>query len=223
MSYRNDRGILVEQSGKNGAANVILCDEQGVPYKASGGSGGGGSTDLTPIIQRIGELVAAPDALTQLGRLKALADLLTTLDTDLVSRIGDVNANPAANTVLARLLNVVTSVNTVNTTLSTLLAAIRDSVKSPQFSAITIRSVVTSAASGATPVFFGSYACTQLDIVNDTGVDIEYYRNATGTYMPILAGTSRMIVGITNASQIGVRRVDQVATAVTVKAEAFQL
>lgn len=236
-------------------AAVLIDPATGAPYKVTGGGGGGGGdTDLTPVTDLIGTLVASPDAYTQLGRLKTLADLLvaqtnnmasqhtdnqadldalitlfgtnntllTTLDSDLVSRVGEVTASPAANTILARLLNIVTSTNTVNTTLSTLLAAIRDSVKVPQFSAVSVLNITTPLSAGTYNVF-GTSACTALDIVNDTGVDIEYRRNAAGLAFPVLAGTSRLVTGITNANQIGVRRVDQVLTAVTVKAEAFVL
>lgn len=210
MSYINEHKVMEPQKGKNGGAFVILVDAEGVPYVASGGGGGGGGTDITPLIQRIGELVAAPDALTQLGRLKAMADLLTTLDTDLVSRIGEVTANPAANTLLARLV-------TLNTTLST----INTNVKVPQFSTVTIVNAATPAAGGAAFTQFGALNCTGLDITNDTGVDIEYRRNGGGNTYPILAGTSRLIVGIANANQVSFRRIDQAAVAVSVKAEGF--
>lgn len=105
-------------------------------------------------------------------------------------------------------------------TLLTAVQAVLAAVKMPTYSAVTILSAVTSTTAG-TPVLFGDNACSALDITNNTGVDIEYRRNATGLYMPIASGSSRLVTGITNANQIGIRRVDQSTTAVTVKAEAF--
>jgi len=83
-----------------------------------------------------------------------------------------------------------------------------------------ITGVATSGA-GSTYVTFPDQPCTLLDIVNSTGVDLEYRRGGGGSSMPILAGTSRLIGGITNASQIGVRRLDVAVTPVNVPAEAF--
>lgn len=89
------------------------------------------------------------------------------------------------------------------------------------YSAVTIVQQSTSASVGATPVLFTTQACTSLDLVNNTGVDIEYQRGGAGSYMTVPNGMSRLVQGITNASQIGIRRKDSVATAVTVQAEAF--
>lgn len=115
--------------------------------------------------------------------------------------------NAATATAQASLLTVVQN----------LLAA----AKMPTYSSVTIVSAATSATAGATATAFGSQACTGLDIVNNSTVDIEYQRGGAGLFMTISAGTSRMVTGITNASQISIRRVDQAATAVTIKAEAF--
>ena len=199
-------------------AAVLVDPTTGQPYKVTGGDGGsGGDVDLSEITALIGTLSASPDAQTQLGRLKTIADLLVAAATTSATQHSE------NQTDLNALVTALGTLNTTEANAATILAAIRDSVKVPQWSSVSIRSVATSASAGATPVFFATFACTALDIVNDTGVDIEYYRNATGLYLPILAGTSRMITGITNTSQVGVRRVDQVATTVTVKGEAFVL
>ena len=199
-------------------AAVLVDPTTGQPYKVTGGGGGsGGDVDLSEITALIGTLSASPDAQTQLGRLKTIADLLVAAATTSATQHSE------NQTDLNALVTALGTLNTTEANAATILAAIRDSVKVPQWSSVSIRSVATSASAGATPVFFATFACTALDIVNDTGVDIEYYRNATGLYLPILAGTSRMITGITNTSQVGVRRVDQVATTVTVKGEAFVL
>ena len=199
-------------------AAVLVDPTTGQPYKVTGGDGGsGGDVDLSEITALIGTLSASPDAQTQLGRLKTIADLLVAAATTSATQHSE------NQTDLNALVTALGTLNTTEANAATILAAIRDSVKVPQWSSVSIRSVATSASAGATPVFFATFACTALDIVNDTGVDIEYYRNATGLYLPILAGTSRLITGITNTSQVGVRRVDQVATTVTVKGEAFVL
>lgn len=199
-------------------AAVLVDPTTGQPYKVTGGDGGsGGDVDLSEITALIGTLSASPDAQTQLGRLKTIADLLVAAATTSATQHSE------NQTDLNALVTALGTLNTTEANAATILVAIRDSVRVPQWSSVSIRSVATSASAGATPVFFATFACTALDIVNDTGVDIEYYRNATGLYLPILAGTSRLITGITNTSQVGVRRVDQVATTVTVKGEAFVL
>jgi hypothetical protein len=88
------------------------------------------------------------------------------------------------------------------------------------YTTVTITSVQTN-ASGATYTAFATLACTQLDIVNNTGTTIEYRRGATGTAFQIPDGGSRLIQGITNASQIDVRRTDVSNTQVTAYAEGF--
>ena len=80
---------------------------------------------------------------------------------------------------------------------------------------------LTTAATGTDWTAFGSTACVALDIVNNTGTTIEYRRGGAGNTIPILSGSSRMIVGITNANSIEVRRVDTSNTQVTVTAEAL--
>lgn len=85
---------------------------------------------------------------------------------------------------------------------------------------VTITSVQTD-ASGAAWTAFTTAACNSLDIVNATNVDIEYRRNGAGTGMPIPARSSRSVLGIANADEISVRRVDQLTTQVTIHAEVF--
>jgi hypothetical protein len=80
---------------------------------------------------------------------------------------------------------------------------------------------LTTAATGANYTAFSSQTCQSLDIVNSSSVAIEYRRGATGNSMTILSGSSRLVVGITNANQIDVRRVDQSNTQITIPAEAI--
>lgn len=80
---------------------------------------------------------------------------------------------------------------------------------------------LTTAATGSNYTAFSSQTCQSLDIVNTSSVAIEYRRGATGNAMTILSGSSRLVVGITNANEIDVRRVDQSNTQITIPAEAI--
>lgn len=84
----------------------------------------------------------------------------------------------------------------------------------------TILSLQTS-ATGTTFVNFPSQTCKQLDIVNTSGADIEYRRGGTGNTITVPNNSGRTILGITNASDISIRRLDTSNTQVTVKAEAL--
>lgn len=89
----------------------------------------------------------------------------------------------------------------------------------PEASA-TIMSAQT-AATGTNWTTFASQACAILDMQNFTGTAIEYRRGGAGSAFRIPDGGQRRIVGITNANEISVRRVDTSNTQVTVAAEAL--
>lgn len=80
---------------------------------------------------------------------------------------------------------------------------------------------LTTAATGTNWTAFGSSVCDALDLTNSTSVAIEYRRGGAGSGMQVLSGASRLIVGISNANQIEVRRVDTSNTQVTIQAEAL--
>jgi hypothetical protein len=80
---------------------------------------------------------------------------------------------------------------------------------------------LTTAATGSNYTAFASTTCQSLDIVNTSSVAIEYRRGGAGNAMTILSGSSRLVVGITDANQIAVRRVDQSNTQITIPAEAI--
>jgi len=80
---------------------------------------------------------------------------------------------------------------------------------------------VQSASSGTGWAAFPSTTCDTLDIVNNTGTDIEYRRGGGGSSIVIPDGSARAVTAITNASEIEVRRVDQSTTQVTLTAEAI--
>lgn len=189
MSYQETNGRVVHQKGRNGGAYVIVVDVDGNPVEA----GDGAATDIRPITDRQGDVVASPGIYTMLGRLKSLADLF-----------GTISANPTANTVLGRLKD------------------IHMAVSAPKFTTVTITNL-TTAADGTTFTAFASLACEYLDVFNDTGTDLEYRRGTTGLTMIIPAGEQRKIYGLTNANGIQFKRKDSAVTQVIVRAEAYKI
>lgn len=160
MSYE-EKGRIVHQQGKNGAAYVTVLDSNGNII---------GQTDLTTI----------------------------------TALLGNISGNPTSNTVLARLKD------------------ITDRLSAPKYTTVSITQVATN-ATGSTFNAFPSVSCEFMDIVNDTGTDLEYRRGGAGNTMVILAGQTRTIQGLSNANAISIRRKDVANTPVTVRAEAFKL
>ncbi len=80
---------------------------------------------------------------------------------------------------------------------------------------------VTTSATGANFVAFGSQSCTIINIDNKTGTQIEVQKNGSGPAVLIAVGATREFSGITNANQLAIRRVDQSNTQVTTTAEAI--
>lgn len=80
---------------------------------------------------------------------------------------------------------------------------------------------LTTSGTGTTFVAFADSPCNALDIVNSSGTALEYRRDGAGNTMFLPDNSSRLVVAITNASQISVRRVDVVGTPVTITAEAI--
>jgi len=68
---------------------------------------------------------------------------------------------------------------------------------------------------------FPSQPCSSLDLVNLSGVDVEYRRGGGGEAMPVPAGMSRLVQGIDDAADIEVRRTDGASGTVSVHAEGF--
>jgi hypothetical protein len=77
-------------------------------------------------------------------------------------------------------------------------------------------------ATGTTFNAFGSQACQMLDIVNTApaAVDLEVRRGGSGNTIVVPAGSSRMFVGLANASDLQVRRLDQSNSQVVFTGEA---
>lgn len=76
-------------------------------------------------------------------------------------------------------------------------------------------------ASGATFKTFTGLACTTLSLSNSSVADLEYQISAAGGVQIIATGASYLITGITNANQVGVRRLDQSNTQVYFSGEMF--
>ncbi|MFL9998796.1 hypothetical protein PQR34_46360 [Paraburkholderia sediminicola] len=91
----------------------------------------------------------------------------------------------------------------------------------PTAASVIPMSVTTPAAGGAAFSVFADQTCDALDIVNMSGVTIEYQRDGGGVAVPVGSGTSRMVIGIANANEVGIRRIDQVAASVMIAAEAI--
>jgi len=78
---------------------------------------------------------------------------------------------------------------------------------------------VQTSATGANFALFASQACRQLTLLNDTGTDLEVQRGGTGQALRVQDGMGYTFRGLTNANQLGVRRVDQSNTQVSARAE----
>lgn len=126
----------------------------------------------------------------------------------------------AASAKLPATLGQKTSANSLAVVVASDQTAVRVISSVPNASSGTILGLTTN-ATGTTYTAFASQACTALDIVNNTGTTVEYRRGGAGTAMQIPTGTARMVIGITNANQVDVRRTDTSNTQVTLQAEAF--
>ncbi|MBE2242474.1 MAG: hypothetical protein IAE86_06950 [Burkholderiaceae bacterium] len=80
-----------------------------------------------------------------------------------------------------------------------------------------------TAAAGATYTAFADQACDMLDVVNTApaAVDLEVRRGGAGNTIIVPAGSSRAFVGLANANQLQVRRLDQSNAQVTFTGEAI--
>lgn len=186
-----------------------------------------GDWEVTTDLSTLTELLP-----TSLGVKTSANSLAVTLASDGVAsgistQIGEVQTTPTNNTILGRLKNIVDALvfgqKTKTNSLSITPAS--DAIfygSLPTVSSGTILSLTTN-ATGTTYTEFSSQACTALDLVNNSGTTIEYRRGATGTAMQLPDKSARLILGITNANQIDVRRTDVSNTQVTLQAEAFVL
>lgn len=66
-----------------------------------------------------------------------------------------------------------------------------------------------------------SAACVAVDLINQSGTAIEVRRGGAGNALPIPNGAARLMIGVGNANELSVRRVDLSNTPVNVHAEAL--
>lgn len=77
---------------------------------------------------------------------------------------------------------------------------------------------LTTAVVGSNYTAFTSQVCKQLTVSNQAGVMLEVQQGGAGASLQIPSGTFYTFFGITNANQLGVRRLDTSNTPVTVTA-----
>jgi hypothetical protein len=75
-----------------------------------------------------------------------------------------------------------------------------------------------TAAGGTTYTAFASQACKQATIVNDTGTTILVQQGGAGVGIPIWDQTVFSFFGLTNMSNLGIKRKDDSTSQVTVQA-----
>lgn len=189
----------------NAAFVTLVNPDTGEPYTASGGGGGGGSGSITAAGVN-GTLAQAVQGINGGVALPVSAAALP-LPTDAATSALQTTGNTSLGNIDGKLPALVSG---RFTTLSSV----------PVASTGTILALTTN-ATGTTYTAFASQACTSLDIVNNTGTTIEYRRNGAGVAMQIPTGAARMVIAITNANQVDVRRTDTSNTTVTLQAEAF--
>jgi hypothetical protein len=192
------------------------------------------SSGLNGRLQRVAQRLTSLIALLpgSLGAKAASASLAVTLATDDVTlaRLGTVTETaPASDTASSGLNGRLQRVAQRLTSLIALLpASLGQKAGSASLSVVdalptvVIVSLQTN-ATGSTYNAFASQACTMLDIVNTApaAVDLEVRRGGSGNTITVPAGSSRMFIGIANASDLQVRRLDQSNTQVTFTAEAI--
>jgi hypothetical protein len=96
----------------------------------------------------------------------------------------------------------------------------------PLVASTSVRTVQTP-ATGSNWAAFASHTCSALDIINQSAeasnvaVPLRVRLGGAGDWFPLPAGSSYMVTGITNASQVEVQRNDLENTQVTVRAVAY--
>ena len=76
---------------------------------------------------------------------------------------------------------------------------------------------VQTNATGSSYTALSSAACDRITILNQSGADIEVRRGATGVAIPVFDGSGMPFAGLSNASALDVRRIDQSNTQVTIQ------
>lgn len=223
------------------ATPVITVGPDG-SYVAPGGAGGGGGGDasaanqvagndtLAAILAALGVALPLPTgaatAAAQATANAALASILTAFGPLATAGRQDTgNASLAAiAAALAAALPLPTGASTAanqstgNASLAAIAAALAGILGVVPQMASGGHLAVTTAAGGTTFTAFASQACKQLTIINNTGTLLEAQQGGSGVAVPLFTGQAFTFFGLTNASQIGLRRVDQSTVTVTAQA-----
>ena len=145
---------------------------------------------------------------------------------DVKTAVEAIAVDPATETTLATLATEAT----LATMSAKLPAALGPKAGSASLSVVealptTTNFSVQTAATGASFVALASASCNVVRIVNawPGAVDIEVRRGGTGVTIPVPGGAERAFDGVTNASDLQVRRIDQSNTQVTIYCEAVVL
>lgn len=159
-----------------------------------------GNGTIVAVLKRIRTLLG------NIGAGAASGSLRVTVATDdgLHAKLGEVQASPTANTVLDRLKSIATA-------LAGLLGVTPQMASGGNIAAQTNNP-------GSTYAAFGSQACKQVTVVNDTGTTILVQQGAAGVGVPIFDQSAFTFFGIANANVLGVKRKDEGNTQVTVAA-----
>jgi hypothetical protein len=205
--------------GSNGEVGHHIVDSSALPTGAStAAKQDTGNASLSAIDMKLGGNIAVTGPLTDtqiratplpvttggLTDTQLRASAVATADTALSTKIGEVQASPTANTILDRLK-----------TLATLLGGLLGVV--PQMNSGGNTSATTTSA-GNTYQPFGSQACKQLTVVNDTGFTILVQQGASGVGVPVFNQSAFTFFGIANANALGVKRKDENVSQVVVQA-----
>lgn len=203
------------------AANSLLgAATETAPASDTASSGLNGR--LQRVAQRLTALIAAIGTPLQAGGAVSVSNLPATQavsaaslplpsgaatsakqDT-LAGLVGEVQTNPTANTVLDRL-------KVIATALAGVLGVTPQMASGGNISAQT-------ANPGTSYTAFGSQACKQVTVVNDTGTTILVQQGAAGVGVPIFDQSAFTFFGLSNANALGVKRKDDGNTQVTVAA-----
>ena len=90
----------------------------------------------------------------------------------------------------------------------------------PFYTSSVFDNVVTSGGAGF--VNLNSNLCNSLQLENWNSYDVEVSKGGAGVYIRVPANSTRIFSGITNANQLGVRRVD-LGAAITLQYECITL
>ncbi|MGH2340633.1 hypothetical protein ACRC7T_04025 [Segnochrobactraceae bacterium EtOH-i3] len=218
MTTNTSVDVMVN-GGRPQVVAAVLVDPstgQAVAPSGGGGSGGGDASAANQVTGNatLAEIAAALAAALPLPTGAATAAAQDTGNTSLAAintKLGTALPLPTGAATAANQATGNTSLAAIVTALAGLLGVV------PQMAAGG-HLAVTTAAGGTTFVAFASQACKQLTVINNTGTVLEVQRGGSGIAVPVFPATYFTFFGLTNANQLGVRRVDQAATSVTAQA-----